>query len=67
MKTGLEIVREDFVLYIAGGYERGKFSDGNDRVIEIYYLTYGNHIFYIDIKVDDKINIGIINMVLGLM
>jgi hypothetical protein len=25
LKTGLEIVREDFVFYVAGGYERGKF------------------------------------------
>jgi hypothetical protein len=43
------MIREDFVLYVAGGYERGEFSDGNDRVTEIYYLTYGNTIFYTDI------------------
>jgi len=49
LKTGLQIVREDFVLYVAGGYERGKFSDCNDQVIEIYYLTYGNRMFCTDI------------------
>jgi hypothetical protein len=67
LKTGPKIVREDCVLYVAGGYERGKFSDDNDREIEIYYLTYGNHILCTDIYEDDKIIIGVVNVVLGLM
>jgi len=49
LKIGLQIVREDFVFYVAGGYERGKFSDGNDQVIEIYYQNRGNRMFPADI------------------
>lgn len=55
------------MLYVVGGCERGKFFDESDRVIEIYCLTYGNYIFYTDIYEDDEMNIGILNMVLGLI
>ena len=50
MTIGLQIVREDFVLYVAGGYEKGKFSDGNDRVM--YVCMYVCHLFSVNLLQD---------------